>query len=167
MRSITTACWELMRSVMVLGCLSWRSELSEVMLRAIEAGLPDRPLLLGPARDLLEWGGVEGARSELGLLPADHKPGSFQPLDVVRDGRKGYLKRLGELADRGLIVVEVSQDRSPGCVGQCGVVSSSRSSSAESATTPRTFLSGQITAKEVHASSGPVNGSLNGWRRGG
>src|SRR5438477_12817635 len=65
LRSINTASWEPLLSVIVCACLSLRSELFEVGVHPVEAHLPDRPVLLGPRRDLLEWCGVEGARSVL------------------------------------------------------------------------------------------------------
>lgn len=42
-----------------------RSELSEVVVHPVEAGLPDGPILLGPGRHLLERPCVEGAGTEL------------------------------------------------------------------------------------------------------
>ena len=43
-----------------------RSELLEVVVHPVEAGLPHGPVLLGPRRDLFERRGVEGARPVLG-----------------------------------------------------------------------------------------------------
>src|SRR6266550_8677718 len=67
LRSITTACGELLvSSLIVSGCPSLWSELLEVLVHPVEAGLPDRPVLLGPGRDLRKGCTVEGARSVLG-----------------------------------------------------------------------------------------------------
>src|SRR2546423_267049 len=76
LRSITTASCEPLLSVIV----SRPSflELFEVVVHAVEARLPDGPVLLGPARDLLEWCGVEGTRPVLGLLTAFDQPGPVQ-----------------------------------------------------------------------------------------
>src|SRR6266508_2705448 len=86
LRSITTASWEPLFSVIVFACLSLRSELCQVVVHPVEAGLPDGPVLLGPGRDLREWCAVEGARSVLGSLTPYDQSGAFQHLDVLRDG---------------------------------------------------------------------------------
>src|SRR5436305_3314584 len=101
LRSITAASGEALPSVIVLACLSLRSELLEVVVHPVEAGLPDGPVLLGPARDLLESGGIEGARSVLGSLPSSDQPRPFQHLDVLRDRGKRHLEGLSELVDCG------------------------------------------------------------------
>src|SRR5439155_6285393 len=54
-RSITTASWEPLLSPIVFACPSVRSKLFEVVIKPVEAGLPDRPVLLGPGRDFLQW----------------------------------------------------------------------------------------------------------------
>src|SRR5882724_11858083 len=54
-RSITTESWEPLLSPIVFVCLSLESQLSEVVVQPVEAGLPDRPVLLGPGRDVPQW----------------------------------------------------------------------------------------------------------------
>src|SRR5262249_58541291 len=51
-RSITTAFSEPLSSVIVFACLSLGLELADVVVHSVEAGLPDRSVLLGPGRDL-------------------------------------------------------------------------------------------------------------------
>src|SRR5438876_1884978 len=58
LRSILTASWEPVLSVIVVACLSLRLKLGEVVVHPVEAGLPNGPVPLGPARDLLESCGV-------------------------------------------------------------------------------------------------------------
>src|SRR5438876_7099175 len=120
LRSIITASWEPLLSVIVFACLSTPLELCEVVVHPVEAGLPDGPVLLGPGRDLLEWCGVEGARAVLGSLTPYDQPGPHQHLDVLGDGRKRHLERLGELVDGRPTFCETGQDRSPCRVGQGG-----------------------------------------------
>src|ERR1700704_3381027 len=119
LRSITTS-WEPSSSVILFARPSLRSELGEVVVHPVEAGLPDGPVLLGPGRDLLEWCGVEGARSVLRTLTAHDQPGPFQHLDVLRDRRKRQLERLREVVDGRPTFCEAGQDRSPRRVGQRG-----------------------------------------------
>src|SRR4051812_11142749 len=66
-RSITTASWE--PSLSVIGMLTFRlrPELPEVVVHPIEAGLPDRPVVLGPGRHRFEGCRVQRTRSVLGL----------------------------------------------------------------------------------------------------
>src|SRR5207247_10868278 len=91
LRSILTASWEVLSSAIAFACLSLRSELSEVVVHPVEAALPDRPVLLGPGRHLLEWRGVERARPLLGSLTPHDPHGPLQRLDVPRDGGKRRL----------------------------------------------------------------------------
>src|SRR5205085_5193515 len=95
-RSITSASRETLLSVIVSVCPWLRSNLREVVVHPVEPGFPDDPVPLGPCRDLLEWSGVEGARSVLGPLTPEDQTGTFQHLDVLRDGRQRQLERLGE-----------------------------------------------------------------------
>ena len=44
-----------MSSVIVIACLSRLLELLDVVVQSLEAGFPDRPVLLGPRRDRFEW----------------------------------------------------------------------------------------------------------------
>src|SRR6516225_1502600 len=98
MRSITTASCGV-SSAIVLTRLSLRSELGEVVVHPVEAGLPDGPVLLGPGRDLLQGGRVEGAGPVLGSLATLDQPGPLQHLDVLGDRRKRQVERPGELVD--------------------------------------------------------------------
>src|SRR5215467_3944441 len=117
MRSITTASAAPL-SVIALACLSSWLKLSEVVVHQVEAGLPDGPVPFGPSRDLRKWCCVQGTRSVLGSLTPHHQPGLFQHLDVLRDGRKRHLERLGELVHRRCACCETGEDRSPRRIGQ-------------------------------------------------
>src|SRR5436190_23111879 len=99
LRSITAASREALPSVIVLACLSLRSELGEVVVHPVEAGLPDGPVLLGPGGDLLQRRGFEGAWPVLGSLAPDDQSGAFLHLDVLGDGRERHVERLGEVVD--------------------------------------------------------------------
>src|SRR5256885_14476418 len=91
LRSILTVSWEVLSSAIVFACPSLRSELSEVVVHSVEAALPDGPVLLGPGRHLLEWGGFERARPVLGSLTTYDLHGPFQDLVMIRDDRKRHL----------------------------------------------------------------------------
>src|SRR6516225_4077573 len=119
MRSITTASAELL-SVIALTCPSSWPELVEVVVHLVEAGLPDGPVAFSPGRDLLERCRVQGARPVLGSLAPHDQPGPFQHLDVLRDGRKRHLERLGELVDGRPAFGEAGEDRPPSRAGQGG-----------------------------------------------
>src|SRR5262249_36684701 len=119
MRSISTASAEPL-SVIAVACPSSWPELFEVVVHPVEAGLPDGPVSFGPSRDLLKWCGVQGARSVLGSLTPHHQTGSFQHLDVLRDGRKCHLERLGELVDGRSAFCETSENRPSRRAGQGG-----------------------------------------------
>src|SRR6266567_3170377 len=97
LRSITTASWEALSSAIVFARLSSRSELGHVVVHPVEAGLPDGSVLLGPARQLRQRRGLQGARPVLSPVPTRHQPGSLEHLDVLGDGRKGHVERLSEL----------------------------------------------------------------------
>src|SRR3954453_21077145 len=68
-------------------------EVLEVVVHAVESVIPDRPVLLSPGRDVLQWSGVERARSVLRCVAALHKPGALEHLDVLGDGRQRQLER--------------------------------------------------------------------------
>src|SRR5215475_11367873 len=120
LRSITTASRETLPSAIVLARLSLRSELHEVAVHLVEAGLPDGPVLLGPGRDLLQTCGVESAWPVLGSLALYDQSRPLQHLDVLGDGRKRQVERLGELVDIRFPLGEPGQDR-PACrAGQRG-----------------------------------------------
>src|SRR5262249_45534131 len=120
LRSITTASWEPSFCVIVCACPSFPVEMREVVVHPVEAVLPHRPVLLRPGRDLLQWCGVEAERSELGAVTPHDQPRPLQHVDVLRDGRKRQVERLGELVDGRLTSSETGQDRSPRRVGQHG-----------------------------------------------
>src|SRR5439155_16985621 len=119
-RSITTASWVPLSSVIVFACLSLLLELLDVVVHSVEAGFPDGPVLLGPRRNRLEWCGVEGARSVLGALAPCDQPRPFEHLDVLRDGRQRHVEGLGEVVDVCFALREARQNRSPRRVGQRG-----------------------------------------------
>ena len=96
LRSITTASWELLLSVIVRACLSSWSELLEVVVHPVEAGLPDRPVLLGPVETSSSRAASSAHGRNWAVAPYD-QPGPFQHLDVLRDRRQRHLERLGEL----------------------------------------------------------------------
>src|SRR5438445_9643000 len=70
LRSMTTASCEPALSFIVFACLSLRLELCEVVVHPVEEGLPDRPVLLGPGRDDLEFCGGQAASSVVRSLTA-------------------------------------------------------------------------------------------------
>src|SRR5262245_50028590 len=87
-RSITTAFSELRSSVIVFACLSLGLELPDVVVHAVEAGLPDRSVLLGPGRDLRQWCGLQRAGAVLGPVSTHHQPRALQHLELFRERRQ-------------------------------------------------------------------------------
>src|SRR5437868_1793007 len=67
-RSITSAAWECLGSVMLPAILLLSSELREVVVHPIEPGLPDGSVLLGPGHNLLERRGIDCTRPVLGSV---------------------------------------------------------------------------------------------------
>src|SRR5262245_41183401 len=117
-RSITTASRDAVCSFIVISFLSSGAESCQVGVHAIEAVLPQRPVLLGPRRHLLEWRRVDRARPVLRLLSPHPPPGLREHLDVLGDRRQRHRERLRQLIHRGRAVGESGENRPTRRVGQ-------------------------------------------------
>jgi hypothetical protein len=91
---------------------------SKVIVEAAEARLPQAPVLINPVGDVFQGGGLQTARAPLGFTSPRDEPGPFEHFEVLGDGGKAHLERLGEFGDRGLPRGESRQDGSARRIGQ-------------------------------------------------
>ena len=80
----------------------------------VKTRLPNRPVLLGPRRDLNQRARVQRARPVLGAVPALDETRPLEHLEVLGDRWELHLKRLGQFVDGRLARGETRQDRPPG-----------------------------------------------------
>src|SRR5882672_398208 len=91
---------------------------AEVMVEAVEALIPEPPVMFHPIGHLAEGAGAEAAGAPLGPAEAGDEPCAVQHLQVLRHGREAHLERPGDFEDRGLARGQARQDRAPGRVGE-------------------------------------------------
>src|SRR5208283_3198650 len=94
------------------------TQCAHVLLEAIEALLPETPIVLQPVGRVLEWTGLELARAPLRLTSTRDQAGAFQNLEMLGDGGKAHREGLSQLRYRGLARGEAGQNRAPGGVGE-------------------------------------------------
>src|SRR5882672_12310686 len=73
----------------------------EVAFQLVESLLPVAAVVLDPVGDALERIGLEPARPPLRLAPALDQARVLEHLEVLGDGGKAHVKRLGQFHDRG------------------------------------------------------------------
>src|SRR4029078_9407679 len=93
-------------------------ELLEVRVQAIEALLPDVPVVLRPLRYLLERRRLDPARPALRVAPLHDQPRALQHAQVLGHGGQAHAEGLRELADRAFAAGEASQDGPAGGIRQ-------------------------------------------------
>src|SRR5207244_12679122 len=93
-------------------------QLAQVVVHAMEALLPEAPIVLQPVRGVLEGTRLEPAGPPLRLATARDQTGGPQPPEVLGDRGKAHREGLGQLRDRRLARAEASKDRAPGGIGQ-------------------------------------------------
>jgi hypothetical protein len=72
----------------------------QIFVKAIEASLPEPPVVFYPIGRVFERAGFELAGPPLSLAAAADQPCVFQNLEVLRYGRWSNRKRLGEILNR-------------------------------------------------------------------
>ncbi len=94
-------------------------ERANVVVESVEAVLPDVAVLFCPVRHGVERFGIERAWAILGPLASGDQARVFQHFDVFGNRWKGEIERRRDVVDACLSFGQVSQDRTPGRVGQC------------------------------------------------
>jgi hypothetical protein len=92
----------------------------EIFGQAIERSLPKLAIFIHPARSLPERFGIEPHFVNASKAPAPKQPSFLQHAQMFRDRWKRHGVRLREMRHTSIAPREVSQDKSPGGVGQCG-----------------------------------------------
>src|SRR5262245_53549006 len=95
-------------------------EFLQIRVKSIEACFPDVTVAFGPLGHFLQGRCLDAAWPPLGFASASDKAGSFEHSEVLRDGWKGHVERLGKLSNRPLPGGECGENRSPGRVGKRG-----------------------------------------------
>src|SRR5262245_59512860 len=90
----------------------------QVVVEAIEAFLPEPPIPLDVAGDLLKRLGVQSTRAPLRVASADDEARALEHLEVLRDRREAHLERGGELRYRDLALREPREDGASGRIGE-------------------------------------------------
>src|SRR3954462_15659961 len=93
-------------------------QLSKVLVEPLQARLPEPPVLLDPARHVLEWRRLEATRPPLRVATLDHESRVLEHLQVLRDARQAHVERRSELGHRGLPDREPGEDGKAGRVGE-------------------------------------------------
>src|SRR5436190_21131700 len=93
-------------------------QLTQIIVQAIEALLPETAIVLQPLGGILERTRLKPAGPPLRLATARDQPGALQHLEVLGDGGQAHLKGRGQLRDRGLTCGEAGKDRAPGGIGE-------------------------------------------------
>ncbi len=97
-----------------------RLQLAQIVVQAIQALLPEAAIMLEPPSGILERARFEPARAPLRLAPARDQTGALEYLEMLGDGRKAHLERLGQLRHRRLARGEAGENRAPGGIGERG-----------------------------------------------
>src|SRR5207302_4942696 len=105
---VTVSCLLPLAAISVL--LSSVLELLQVLLEPVIALFPETAVRLHPVRDFLERPRLEPGRAPLALPASGDQSGTFENLEVLRNGRQAHRERLGQLGDRSLASGETRQD---------------------------------------------------------
>ena len=95
-------------------------QLAQVVVEAVEAGLPVAAVLLQPVGGVLEGFRPEAAGAPLLLAAAGDEAGAFQDLEVLGDGGETRGEGFGQLGDGGFAAGEAGEDGATGGVGEGG-----------------------------------------------
>src|SRR4051812_13996317 len=93
---------------------------SQPLVEAVEARLPEPTVALEPLGGVLERDRPEPRRAQLRAAPPLDQAGALEHAQMLADGLGGDGERRGELVDRGLALDEAREDRPPGGVGEGG-----------------------------------------------
>src|SRR5262249_37149597 len=95
-------------------------QLAQILVQTVETLLPVAAIAPHPVGDLLERPRRDPAGPPLGVAPPLNQSRLLQHLEVLRDGGKTHLERLGQLPDRRLAFGQTLQDRAPSRIGDGG-----------------------------------------------
>src|SRR5688572_28335639 len=95
-------------------------DLSQMVVEAVEAALPELPVALQPAGDVLQRARVEPTGPPLRRPAAADQAGAFEDPQMFGDRLEADRERLGQLVDRRLSAGELGQDRAARRVGERG-----------------------------------------------
>src|SRR5260370_4515141 len=93
-------------------------EILQNFVQALEAFVPEAPVLPHPLGGFLQAPDLEAAGSPLGTAPLRDQPSTLQHLQVFRNAGEAQVERLGQLRYRRLALGKTSQDRPPGGIGE-------------------------------------------------
>src|SRR2546421_12292853 len=97
---------------------SSRSAIAQDALQRVQPRLPERAVVIDPARGIAQVGWHEGDEVVAADDAAAHQPGSFEHLDVFRDRVQRDGKGASQLGDAPLAAAEVVQDGAARGVGK-------------------------------------------------
>lgn len=92
----------------------------EVIFQAVETLVPELAILLHPIGNVAQWLRFEPAGPPLRLATLRDQAGALQYLEMLGNGGRAYLERLGELRDRCFARRETRKDRAASRIGECG-----------------------------------------------
>src|SRR5829696_9052964 len=90
----------------------------EVLVQAVEALLPEPPIMFDPLVHVLQRPRLELARPPLGLTTAGDQSGALEHLEVLRNPGKADFEGRRQFIDGSLSARESPEDRPPRRVGQ-------------------------------------------------
>jgi hypothetical protein len=67
----------------------------KIVVQAVEAFFPEAAVVLYPVGDILEWRCLKAAGAPLGVASAGDEAGALEDFQVLRDGGKAHVERLG------------------------------------------------------------------------
>src|SRR5580704_16061038 len=88
-------------------------KLLEVIVQAVEALVPEAPVVIEPPGRVPERTRPEPAGPVLGVAAPRDEPRALEHLEVLRDGGEAHLERRGQLGDRSLALGEAGEDGAP------------------------------------------------------
>src|SRR5690349_5693849 len=104
--------------VSLLTCFLLLDQILQNIVQALEAVVPEAPVLPHPFGSLFEPFGLEAARPPLRVAALCDQAGALQHFQMFADAGKAQVERLGQLRDRCLPLRQTGQDRSPGGIGE-------------------------------------------------
>jgi len=85
----------------------------QIVGQAIEASVPEALIAFEPLEDISEGSGLEVAGAPLRLSATRNQARGFQHLQVLGNGRKAHVIRLGQLSHGGVAIRQSGKDSTP------------------------------------------------------
>ena len=98
----------------------WPVFIFEILGQSIERSLPELAIFLHPLGSLPKRFGIEAHFVNASMAPAPQQPGLLQHAQVFRDRGERHGVRFREMRHTLIAPGEMSQDTSPGGIGQSG-----------------------------------------------